>query len=84
MDTLMIGIDMLGEILSAFIIGLIITGLAALVVYLIYRYGVYLLIGALALIVFLGKVAEKIIALLIKITKKSGKMAMRLEEKIAG
>ncbi|WHS05221.1 hypothetical protein O2U01_11140 (plasmid) [Ligilactobacillus salivarius] len=84
MNTLMIGIDMLGEILSAFIIGLIITGLAALVVYLIYRYGVYLLIGALALIVFLGKVAEKIIALLIKITKKSGKMAMRLEEKIAG
>ncbi|WHS05182.1 hypothetical protein [Ligilactobacillus salivarius] len=59
MNTLMIGIDMLGEILSAFIIGLIITGLAALVVYLIYRYGVYLLIGALALIVFLGKVAEK-------------------------
>ncbi len=84
MNTLMIGIDMLGEILSAFIIGLIITGLAALVVYLVYRYGVYLLIGALALIVFLGKVAEKIIALLIKITKKSGKMAMRLEEKIAG
>lgn len=84
MDTLMIGIDMLGEILSAFIIGLIITGLAALVVYLIYRYGVYLLIGALALIVFLGKVAEKIIALLVKITKKSGKMALRLEEKIAG
>ena len=84
MNTLMIGIDMLGEILSAFIIGLIITGLAALVVYLIYRYGVYLLIGALALIVFLGKVAEKIIALLIKITKKSGKMAMRLEEKIEG
>lgn len=84
MDTLMIGIDMLGEILSAFIIGLIITGLAALVVYLVYRYGVYLLIGALALIVLLGKVAEKIIALLIKITKKSGKMAMRLEEKIAG
>ena len=80
----MIGIDMLGEILSAFIIGLIITGLAALVVYLIYRYGVYLLIGALALIVFLGKVAEKIIALLVKITKKSGKMALRLEEKIAG
>ena len=29
MNTLMIGIDMLGEILSAFIIGLIITGLAA-------------------------------------------------------
>lgn len=84
MNTLMIGIDMLGEILSAFIIGLIITGLAALVVYLIYRYGVYLLIGALALIVLLGKVAEKIIALLIKITKKSGKMVMRLEEKIAG
>lgn len=84
MDTLMIGIDMLGEILSAFIIGLIITGLAALVVYLVYRYGVYLLIGALALIVLLGKVAEKIIALLIKITKKSGKMVMRLEEKIAG
>ena len=84
MDTLMRGIDMLGEILSAFIIGLIITGLAALVVYLIYRYGVYLLIGALALIVFLGKVAEKIIALLVKITKKSGKMALRLEEKIAG
>lgn len=84
MDTLMIGIDMLGEILSAFIIGLIITALAALVVYLIYRYGVYLLIGALALIVLLGKVAEKIIALLIKITKKSGKMVMRLEEKIAG
>ncbi|AIR11868.1 hypothetical protein [Ligilactobacillus salivarius] len=84
MNTLMIGIDMLGEILSAFIIGLIITGLAALVVYLIYRYGVYLLIGALALIVFLGKVAEKIIALLVKITKKSGKMALRLEEKIAG
>lgn len=84
MDTLMIGIDMLGEILSAFIIGLIITGLAALVVYLVYRYGVYLLIGALALIVFLGKVAEKIIALLVKITKKSGKLAMRLEEKIAG
>lgn len=84
MNTLMIGIDMLGEILSAFIIGLIITGLAALVVYLVYRYGVYLLIGALALIVFLGKVAEKIIALLIKITKKSGKMVMRLEEKIAG
>lgn len=84
MDTLMIGIDMLGEILSAFIIGLIITGLAALVVYLIYRYGVYLLIGALALIVLLGKVTEKIIALLIKVTKKSGKMAMRLEEKIAG
>lgn len=84
MDTLMIGIDMLGEILSAFIIGLMITGLAALVVYLIYRYGVYLLIGALALIVLLGKVAEKIIALLIKITKKSGKMVMRLEEKIAG
>ena len=84
MDTLMIGIDMLGEILSAFIIGLIITGLAALVVYLIYRYGVYLLIGALALIVFLGKVAEKIIVLLVKITKKSGKMALRLEEKIAG
>ena len=84
MDTLMIGIDMLGEILSAFIIGLIITGLAALVVYLIYRYGVYLLIGALALIVFLGKFAEKIIALLVKITKKSGKMALRLEEKIAG
>ena len=55
MDTLMIGIDMLGEILSAFIIGLIITGLAALVVYLVYRYGVYLLIGALALIVLLGK-----------------------------
>lgn len=84
MNTLMIGIDMLGEILSAFIIGLIITALAALVVYLIYRYGVYLLIGALALIVLLGKVAEKIIALLIKITKKSGKMVMRLEEKIAG
>lgn len=84
MNTLMIGIDMLGEILSAFIIGLIITGLAALVVYLIYRYGVYLLIGALALIVLLGKVTEKIIALLIKVTKKSGKMAMRLEEKIAG
>ncbi|MYY65759.1 hypothetical protein FYL25_10250 [Lactobacillus salivarius] len=84
MNTLMIGIDMLGEILSAFIIGLIITGLAALVVYLVYRYGVYLLIGALALIVFLGKVAEKIIALLVKITKKSGKMALRLEEKIAG
>lgn len=84
MNTLMIGIDMLGEILSAFIIGLIITGLAALVVYLVYRYGVYLLIGALALIVLLGKVAEKIIALLIKITKKSGKMVMRLEEKIAG
>ena len=84
MNTLMIGIDMLGEILSAFIIGLIITGLVALVVYLIYRYGVYLLIGALALIVFLGKVAEQIISLLIKITKKSGKMAMRLEEKIAG
>ena len=84
MNTLMIGIDMLGEILSAFIIGLIITGLAALVVYLIYRYGVYLLIGSLALIVLLGKVAEKIIALLIKITKKSGKMVMRLEEKIAG
>ena len=84
MNTLMIGIDMLGEILSAFIIGLIITGLAALVVYLIYRYGVYLLIGALALIVFLGKVAEKIIALLVKITKKSCKMALRLEEKIAG
>lgn len=84
MDTLMIGIDMLGEILSAFIIGLIITGLAALVVYLIYRYGVYLLIGALALIVLLGKVTEKIIVLMIKITKKSGKMAMRLEEKIAG
>ncbi|OUQ32032.1 hypothetical protein B5E73_04610 [Ligilactobacillus salivarius] len=84
MDTLMIGIDMLGEILSAFIIGLMITGLAALVVYLVYRYGVYLLIGALALIVLLGKVAEKIIALLIKITKKSGKMVMRLEEKIAG
>ena len=84
MDTLMIGIDMLGEILSAFIIGLIITALAALVVYLIYRYGVYLLIGALAWIVLLGKVAEKIISLLIKITKKSGKMAMRLEEKIAG
>ncbi|OYP90583.1 hypothetical protein [Ligilactobacillus salivarius] len=84
MNTLMIGIDMLGEILSAFIIGLIITGLAALVVYLVYRYGVYLLIGALALIVLLGKVTEKIIALLIKVTKKSGKMAMRLEEKIAG
>ena len=84
MNTLMIGIDMLGEILSAFIIGLIITGLAALVVYLIYRYGVYLLIGALALIVLLGKVTEKIIVLMIKITKKSGKMAMRLEEKIAG
>lgn len=84
MDTLMIGIDMLGEILSAFIIGLIITGLAALVVYLVYRYGVYLLIGLLAVIVLLGKATEKIIALLVKITKKSGKMAMRLEEKIAG
>ena len=30
------------------------------------------------------KVTEKIIVLMIKITKKSGKMAMRLEEKIAG
>ena len=80
MDWIVTGFESTGMIITVLLYFSVLVLIAAVAGYVIYKYGIYLVIAILMVLLVAVKLLEKLIKLLVWLIKKSGKTALHVEK----
>ncbi|EGL98239.1 hypothetical protein [Ligilactobacillus salivarius] len=80
MDWIVTGFESTGMFITVLLYFAVLVLIAVVASYLIYKYGIYLVIALLMVLLIAVKLLEKLIQLLVWLIKKSGKTALHVEK----
>lgn len=80
MDWIVTGFESTGMFITVLLYFSVLVLIAVVASYLIYKYGIYLVIALLMVLLVAVKLLEKLIKLLVWLIKKSGKTALHVEK----
>ena len=80
MDWIVTGFESTGMFITVLLYFAVLVLIAVVASYLIYKYGIYLVIALLMVLLVAVKLLEKLIQLLVWLIKKSGKTALHVEK----